>query len=124
MKLTIVPGRFAVVRLGPRDPIPAGLTEGAFVSITRTGDELSIVCEEGAAPAGTRVERGWACLRLEGPIPFTATGILSALLAPLAAVQVGIFAISTFDTDYVLLKHAQLDAAVAALEREGHTVTR
>jgi uncharacterized protein len=119
VRLTIVPGRFAVSRLAAGDPIPPGLGNG-MVSITRTAGELSIVCAEAAAPVGARIEKGWICLALPGPIPFTATGILSSLLAPLAEAAVGIFAISTYDTDYVLVKEAQLEQAVAALKAAGH----
>jgi hypothetical protein len=120
MRLTILPGRFAVCRLGPQEPVPAGIADAGFVSVTRTADELSIVCVEALAPEGGRTEKGWKCLAVQGPIPFTATGILSSLLAPLAQAAVGIFAISTYDTDYVLLKEAQLGEAVAALKEAGH----
>jgi hypothetical protein len=121
VRLTVVPGRFAVSRLAAEDPVPAGLGQG-LVSITRTADELSIVCAEAAAPAGARTEKGWTCLAVQGPIPFTATGILSSLLAPLAEAKVGIFAVSTFDTDSILVKEAQLREAVAALKAAGHEV--
>ena len=120
MRLAIVPGRFAVCRLDPRAPVPAGIAESGFVSITRTSAERSVVCAEADAPEGARVERGWACLMLEGPIAFTTTGVLSALLAPLAEAKVGILALSTFETDYVLLKEAQLGVALAALKAAGH----
>lgn len=99
------------------------MAQTSLVSITRTAEELSIVCAEAAAPEGARVERGWACLVLEGPIPFTETGVLSGLLAPLAGAKVGIFAISTFDTDYLLVKHVQLDTAVTALRQAGHHIS-
>ena len=123
MRLTLLPGRFAVCRLDARAPVPTGLGDArGFVSITRTADELSIVCAEAAAPPGAVTEAGWKCLALQGPIPFTATGILSALLAPQAEAKVGIIAVSTYDTDYVLLKEAQLGEAVAALERAGYHV--
>ena len=124
MRLTVVPGRFAVCRLGAQDPIPAPLLGARLVSITRTAAELSIVCPEELAPAGARCESGWAWLALEGPIPFTATGIMSSLLAPLAEARIGIFALSTYDTDAILVKQAQLEGAVSALERAGHTVDR
>jgi len=122
--LTLVPGPFAVCRLGAEDRIPAPLLDARPVSITRTSGELSIVCPEELAPAGARCESGWAWLALEGPIPFTATGIMSSLLAPLAEARIGIFALSTYDTDAILVKQAQLDGAVSALERAGHTVDR
>lgn len=121
MRLTIVPGRFAVCRLGAGDPVPDGLGD-RLVSVTRTAEELSIVCAEALAPAGTLTEAGWKCLAVEGPIPFTMTGVLSSVLAPLAGAQVSIFALSTYDTDYVLVKESQLGEAVAALKEAGHDV--
>jgi uncharacterized protein len=124
VRLSVVPGRFAVCRLAPEDPIPAALLDARLVSITRTAEELSIVCPEELAPSGARGEAGWAWLALEGPIPFTATGIMSSLLAPLAEAKVGIFAISTYDTDAILVKQDQLAAAVAALEQAGHVLSR
>ena len=122
MRLTVVPGRFAVCRLAAEAAIPPTLLTAREVSITRTGHELSVVCPEDLAPAGARCEAGWAWLALEGPIPFTATGVMSSLLAPLAEAGVGIFAISTYDTDAILVKAEQLAAAVAALGQAGHQV--
>ena len=87
-------------------------------------DEVSLVCPQGQVPADPllRCERDWCCLMLHGPIPFQSTGILVRLLQPLAAAGIGIFAISTFDTDYVLVKEASQDAAIAALVDDGHRV--
>ena len=124
MRLTIVPGRFAVCRLPADAPIPSSVAGTSLVSITRTSrstaSELSIVCPEAVATEGARTETGWRCVAVQGPIPFTATGILASVLVPLADAEVGIFAVSTFDTDYILLKEAQLDEAVAALKEAGH----
>ena len=120
MRLTIVPGRFAVCRLPADAPIPSSVAGTSLVSITRTASELSIVCPEAVATEGARTETGWRCVAVQGPIPFTATGILASVLVPLADAEVGIFAVSTFDTDYILLKEAQLDEAVAALKEAGH----
>ena len=122
MKLTPVTGSFAVCRLGPDDPIPAVLSTARFVAIARTADELSIVCLEAHAPEGARVERGWSCLKVEGPLPFLATGIMASLVTPLAAASIPIFAISTFDTDYLLFKDADRERAVEALRAAGHAV--
>ena len=122
MRLTVFPGRFAVCRLAAGDAVPATLLRARLVSITRTDGELSIVCPEELAPADAVCEAGWAWLALEGPIPFTATGIMSSLLAPLADARVGIFALSTYDTDAILVKQEQLAAALAALRQAGHEV--
>jgi hypothetical protein len=123
-RLRAIPGVFAVCRLGPDDAVPPGMIEGPFLSITRTPDELSIVCAEEAVPDGARCEKGWKCVAVEGPLPFSAIGILASLAAPLAEAQVSIFAISTFDTDYLLVPGAQLARAVAALEAAGHEISQ
>ena len=93
--------------------------------MTRSADELSIVCEEHVCddqrlPEAIRVERGWAALKLEGPFPFSLTGVLASFLQPLAEARIPIFAISTFDTDYVLIKREDLERAQKALLTTGH----
>jgi hypothetical protein len=120
LALTLLPGRFAVCRLPPDAPLPAGWDGGPFACAARTAEELSIVCDEAAAPEGARIERGWRALRLEGPFPFEATGILASVARPLADADVGIFAVSTFDTDYVMVKEPQLDLAIRSLGAAGH----
>ena len=94
-----------------------------FVSITRTPDELSVVCPEGTVPAGVRVETGWALMKLRGPFPFDQVGVLASFASPLAAAGVSLFALSTFDTDYVLVKEERVGAAVEALRAAGHERT-
>jgi uncharacterized protein len=124
MRLTIIPGMFAVCRLDPDALVPSGLTAGALLSVTRTPHELSIVCGEQVAPEGARCERGWKCLAVEGPLPFSATGILASLAAPLAQAEISIFALSTFDTDYLLVPESRLASAIAALVAAGHEVAQ
>lgn len=122
IELAVLPGRLAVCRLEPDVAPPEWAMGGALWSLTRTGDELSVVCEEGLAPEGVRREAGWRALMVAGPLEFTLTGVLSAIAAPLAAAGVSIFAVSTFDTDYVLVKEERLADAVAALRAAGLTV--
>jgi hypothetical protein len=93
-----------------------------LVSTTRTAEELSIVCATARVPLGVRVQGGWRAFQLHGPIPFSQTGVLSSLLAPLAAARVSIFAVSTFDTDYVLVPEGQLDDAKTAFRQAGNDV--
>jgi hypothetical protein len=88
-------------------------------SITRTAEETSVVCLRENAPGGARVEDGWRALKLEGPIPFEEIGVLSALAGSLAAAGLSVFALSTFDTDYILVKETGLAAALAALGKAG-----
>lgn len=121
--LDVLPGEFAVCRLAADAPVPAWATGGPFVSVTRTADELSVVCPAAGVPTGARHEPGWRCLRLAGPIPFTEVGVLAALLAPLATAGVGVFAVSTFDTDYILVKAADLGRATDALRGADYAVT-
>ena len=90
-----------------------------FVSITRTRDELSIVCNERNVPSGVKVDRGWRVLKVEGPLDLSLTGILASIAVPLAEAKINLFAISTFDTDYVLVKAEKLDRAIEVLRRRG-----
>ena len=121
MKLTVLAAPVAVCRLAADAPLPSW-PRGAFVSITRTAEELSIVCDDDAVPADVQVERDWRALKLEGPIPFAMTGVASALLAPLAAAQISVFLISTYDTDYLLLKSDVFARAAGILRGAGYDV--
>jgi hypothetical protein len=115
LELTLLGERFAVCRLPPAEAIPMWAAGGPFVSISRTADELSIVCLEKHAPNDVQAERGWRCLKVEGPIPFEVTGVAAALTAPLAAAGISLFLVSTYDTDYLLVKEPLLEQAMAAL---------
>ena len=120
--LALLEGELAVCRLAPDAPIPDIAADAELVSLTRTRTELSVVCPVEAAPRGATVERGWRALGVAGPLDFALTGILASLAAPLAAAGVSIFAIATYDTDYVLVRADQLDAAMEALRAAGHEV--
>lgn len=130
LTLTLLPGAYAICRLAPDAAIPVWAGAGtaaqdSFHSLTRTAAELSVVCPASVVPASITAERDWRCLRVEGPFDLTtAIGVLAAVLTPLAAASVGIFAVSTYDTDYLLIYAANLDRAVAALAAAGHTVRR
>ncbi len=122
LTLVPVPGIFAVCKL-PRDaPPPPWADRGPFSSVTRTADGLSVVCRQSAVPAGVRCERGWRCLRVAGTLDFSLVGVLAALLGPLAEAGVSGFTVSTFDTDYLLVKGRDFLRAQEALRRAGHTV--
>ena len=122
LSLTLLPELFAVCRLDAGAEPGVRAAEGGFYSITRTADELSIVCLEQDAPEEARRETGWRCLKVHGPFAFSVTGVLASLAEPLARAGVGIFVISTFDTDYLLVKETDLERAVAALVEAGHGV--
>ncbi|MBI4366630.1 MAG: ACT domain-containing protein [Deltaproteobacteria bacterium] len=116
MRLRLWPSRYAIVRIGPTDAIPAWAVGGAFVSITRTPDETSIVCPEAEIPPSGQAERGYRIFQVEGPLTFDLVGILAELSGALARAQITVFAISTYDTDYLLVREADLEKAVTALQ--------
>jgi uncharacterized protein len=123
-ELTLLPERLAVSRLAPTAAIPQWAMRGSFFSITRTGDELSVVCELASVPAGVQSQPGWRVFRVHGPFALTEIGVLATLASPLAEAKVSLLAISTFDTDYLLVASDTLSAAIAALERAGHKIHR
>jgi len=120
--LIVEPGEYAVCQLEAGEPLPPWLPIAPFWTVTRADDEVSIICSAEAVPQHSSHESGWRLLRMVGPFPFNLTGILESVLAPLATADVGILAISTFNTDYVLVKHTCLAAAIAALREAGHVV--
>ena len=122
LSLTLLPDSIAICRLEAAEPMPMWATAAPWWSITRTPEELSVVCAESCVPAGVIASRGWRALRLVGPHPLDQTGILASVTGPLAAARVSVFSLATFDTDYVLIPAAQRAAAIEALERAGHSV--
>jgi hypothetical protein len=124
LELTLLPERFAISRLAADSPIPPWATQGLFFSVTRTGDELSVVTELSLVPAGVQSQPGWRVLKVHGPFVLSEIGVLASLAAPLAETKISLFAVSTFDTDYLLVASETLSAAIAVLERAGHTINR
>lgn len=124
LTLSVLSGEYSVSRLEPNSPVPDWAWQGEFVNVSKTRDELSILCISSNVPDGVRCEREWAALKLHGPFEFTLTGILVSVLEPLRVAGIGIFAVSTFDTDYVLVKRADLEAAIQALRKVGHNVRK
>ncbi len=120
--LRLVEGEFTVHRLDPSAPIPHTVTGEPHCWIGRTEDELSIVCPSAVEIDGEKRESGWSCLKVVGPLDFELTGILAGIAGVLADAGVAIFALSTFDTDYVLVKAATMPRAVAALREAGYPI--
>ncbi len=120
LKFRELPGHYTIMRLAPDAPIPAWATHGEFTSITRTTDEISIVCPEENIPPEFATGPRWICLKLEGPFPFSQTGVLLSFIEPLSNNGIPIFAISTYDTDYVLIPHEQVNRAQDLLNKAGH----
>lgn len=118
--LRLLPGSYAISRLEAGAPVPAWADGDGFVSISRTAAELSIIGLAGRVPGGVRSEGGWRALELVGPFPFEAVGIAVAVLHPLAAGGMGVLLVSTFDTDVLLVKEADLKRAGDLLAIAGH----
>ena len=120
------PGDYTIARLGIGALGAAtGLFERAgtsLVTLTRTPDEISVVCPTPLTPEAEKVDDGWRLLTVRGPLEFTLTGILAALAGVLAAAGVSLFAVSTYDTDHILVKVADLGRAITALTEAGHEV--
>jgi hypothetical protein len=120
----VLDGKFLVGKLPPSAEIPEQALKGEFSSVSRTAEELSIVAPEDAKIPDGEFERGWKCIKVQGPLEFALKGVLSSLLQPLADAGVSVFAVSTYDTDYILVKQHQLSQAVVALEQAGHRLTQ
>jgi hypothetical protein len=120
MKLHVLPGEFSVCKLGEFSP---GCLDGETVFFAKAKGELSLVCETETVPRGAiAMEHGWRALMAEGPLDFSLVGILARISAVLADAGISIFAASTYDTDYVLLKSEKLPAALEALRGAGYEV--
>lgn len=117
LQLTVLPQTYSIVRFCSDTPLPTWVFASTFYSITRTDEELSIVCETSLAEnnGANKIEPNWKILKVLGPLDFSLTGILSKISASLSDGGVSIFAISTFDTDYILVKSAVLEKAVSLL---------
>jgi uncharacterized protein len=124
LELTLLAERFAISRLAADAPIPDWATQGPFFSVTRTGDELSVVSELSHVPVGVQSQPGWRVFKVHRPFVLSEIGVLSALAAPLAEARISLFAVSTFDTDYLFVAAEILSAALTALGRAGHTIHR
>jgi uncharacterized protein len=120
--LTVLGERLSICRLDAGEEVPAWATGASFFTVTRTRNELSVVCPEDVVPESIFRERGWRAFRLEGPFDLSMVGILASVASPLAEAGASIFAVSTFDTDYVLVREEQLDLAIDTLRASGHRV--
>jgi hypothetical protein len=119
LKFRSMKGPYAIVRLAPNAAIPEW-AKGDFISIARTAEELSIVCPSRNLPADVHSSHSWQCFKLDGPFPFSQTGILLSFIEPLSSQGIPIFAISTYDTDYVLIQEEFAGRALDALQKAGH----
>lgn len=120
VRLTILPGAYAIWKLSPSSGIPS--PKGELWSVTVTPDEVSVVSSEDQVPPGVTAERGWKALVVEGPLALDQTGVLASLSKPLAEAGIPIFVVSSYATDYLLVREADLSSAIGALEDSGHRV--
>jgi len=120
LNLSLLPESLAICRLDRDAPIPDWAYSESFYSLTRTTDELSIVCVQSNVPSGTKCEKGFRCLKIEDKLDFSEIGILASLTTTLANARISILAISTFDTDYILFKEHNLKKAIEVLREAGH----
>ena len=122
LELSVLPQRFAVCRLDSDDVIPDCPAECGFWSVTRTDEELSVVLPEASVPSNWKAATGWRCLKVRGPLDFGMTGVLASLASPLAEAGISIFAMSTYDSDYILVRDHDLEEAKKALSEAGHAI--
>lgn len=123
LKLKEIAGDFSIVRLNPDDSLPSWVMKSTFFSVVKTSDELSCVCESVYVPdQEIKKNEGWKCLRVDGVLDFSLTGILASLTEPLAKEKISVFAISTFDTDYLLIKKENFHRGKEVLKNAGFQV--
>ena len=122
LQLALLSETLAICRLDPGAPIPEWAQGENFLSISRTTDELSVICSQGQVPEGVKKDGGWRCFKVEGTLDVPITGVLAALTTPLAFEGISVFAVSTFDTDYLLVQKKYLEKAITVLIRSGHHV--
>lgn len=122
MKIIVLPEVFAICRLNQEQPIPAWAFNNSFYSITKTKDELSIICWQNSVPDEVAKNGNWRCLKIAGPLDFSAVGILNSLTQPLAKKGIGILAISTYETDYIFVREEQLPETLKILINKGHEI--
>ncbi|MBN1147864.1 MAG: ACT domain-containing protein [Anaerolineales bacterium] len=122
--LSLLPERLAVCRLAADAPFPEWARPGDLLALVRTREELSVVCNERYVPPEIKAERGWRALQAGGPLDFSLVGVLASIAGPLAEAGVSIFALSTYETDYVLVKESFLERALEALDRAGFLVIK
>jgi hypothetical protein len=124
LELVVLPEALAICRLNKDDAIPDWMSRGGFFSVTRTREELSVVCPQKQVPAGIKKEEGWKGIGVKEPLAFSLTGILASLTRPLAQEGISVFAISTYETDYLLVKEENLERAIEILVKTGNRIER
>ncbi|MFZ1976531.1 MAG: ACT domain-containing protein [Bacteroidota bacterium] len=122
LELRTIPGQFGICKLQPGESIPLWAMSGNFWSVTRTENEVSVVCPQEQIPRDVEVERNWRVLQVVGPLTFEMTGVLLSLAAPLADAGVSIYSVSTFETDFILIQEKSFEIACRTLTKAGHNI--
>lgn len=122
MQLYVLDELYAVVRCEPDAPMPSWIGGGHFWSVTRSESELSVVCRQDDVPTDASAERGWIAFEVAGPLDFSLTGVVASIVTPLADEDIPLFVLSTFETDYLLVREHDLHRSVEALTNAGHSV--
>lgn len=122
MNFQVLQEALAVCRLPADAAVPAGVLDAPFCAVTRTTDELSLVLSIDHVEASWEVEKTWRALKVEGPLDFNMVGVIARISAPLATAGIPIFVVSTFETDYLMVKDDQFDKTCALLIAEGHVI--
>ncbi len=124
LSLALLPQKYAICQFHPDKHIPYWALLGNFVSLTRTHEELSIVCQQDNVPNDINAERGWRCVQVQGAFDFTVSGVQASLAIPLAEADISVLAIATYATDYLLVKEENVERALRVLEQAGHSIKR
>jgi hypothetical protein len=124
LSLSLMPHMYAVCQFHPDKHIPYWALLGDFVSLTRTHEELSIVCQQDNVPDEIKAERGWRCVQVQGAFDFSVAGVNASLAIPLAEADISVLAIATYATDYLLIKEENVERVIQVLEQAGHSIER
>jgi uncharacterized protein len=124
LRLSLFSHKYAVCQFHPDKHIPYWALMGDFVSLTRTHEELSIVCQQNNVPGDIEAERGWCCVQVHGAFDFSVAGVHASLAIPLAEADISVLAIATYATDYLLIKEENVERALQVLEQAGHSIER
>jgi len=124
LSLSLMPHTYAVCQFHPDKHIPYWALLGDFVSLTRTHEELSIVCQQDNVPDEIQAERGWRCVQVQGAFDFSVSGVNASLAIPLAEAEISVLAIATYATDYLLVKEENVELVIQVLEQAGHSIER
>jgi hypothetical protein len=119
-RFRLLPGDYCIAKLPPGAEVPPPQGETPFHSVTRTGEETSVICETRLAPTGAKLSPGWKGISLIGPFPFEETGVLASVMSPVAKAGISVMAIATYDTDYLFVPSSEMEMAVKALVLAGH----